>query len=207
MRRIVVGILTALVMTWGAASAVATTSDSRPTSSAGVVEATCAIAGYLDFSPAITTTPQAIDITLSDARVQYGGTCPLLTRHKPIAPLEGTLHATSLHCRDDHSNVLVTDAPATGILTIKWPNATVSKWRVGFTVSNKIGNHNRFHETFVFSGKVRSGTYAGDHTLAHTDHILPSGSGCGPDDNPITQTSFFDYANDGQEKLLTFTTP
>jgi hypothetical protein len=205
-RGLLVGIVVVASLTLGGVSQVSASSGASRATRHGVVEAECVIAGYLNFAPGLTTTPQPIAISLSDARIEDSEGCPLVPKATPTAPVSGTLYTTSMHCQDRQSDVLVTDAPATGILTIKWPGQPSSRWRATFAVKNKIGRHGHHDETFVFAGKVRKGTYAGDRTLAHTGHILTRG-GCLPSDDPLTQTSFFAYSNYQQERLLTFTTP
>ena len=100
--------------------------------------------------------------------------------------------------------MLVTDEPATGTMTITWPDASTSKVRAKFLVRTKVGGHGT-KSVLAIAGKVRRGTYEGDRVSAATNHILTQGS-CvkGPDAGPITQTSFFAYGNFHNEKLLTF---
>jgi hypothetical protein len=188
-RRIIAGV---------AASAFAVALLGGPSSAATpavTIDAACRIGGHITFSPGVGQSPSAQTMTLSSGVVASDAStnCPLA--QGADATLSGTVQAPSLQC--DSSGQLTASAPATGKLTIRWPDSSTS------TLSARWMPGSKAPQALAFSGRVKKGTYAGDAIKAHTAHIVLAGS-CVHAQQTITQISFFASNDRGVEKLLTF---
>ena len=184
-------VMCSMVTTGGAAHAATKTA---------VVDATCTLYGDMQFNPGITATDQPQTITLSSARVgsDDGTRCPGAPGHFGAVVL-ATFDAPSVYCANTTSDTdtLAMSAPATARVKLRWPDGDRSVWKAHVSLSSASS------QTFVWSGAVSSGDYAGDRAKARTRFASTTNGHCS-EGTPITSMSFGAGSHDPPGRLLTF---